>query len=150
MLPVTSGPLASAMPYAGVVLDAGPAVTHGLRTGQPLPVSIRPVTERVIRRDIQPLLAAVVLSQLADLVTFIAAIGRTGIQAEQNVLARELFLRAGDVGPVLLKTAAVLTLVLLVRRVGRRFPAYARPAAWVAISLGLIGLGSNIAFGLLG
>ena len=107
------------------------------------------MNERAIQRDLQPLLMAVVLSQVADLVTFIAAIGRTGIQAEQNLLARELFLRAGDTGPVLLKAAAVLTLVLLVRRVGRRFPDYARPAAWVAIGLGLVGLGSNIAFGLL-
>lgn len=107
------------------------------------------MTERALRRDLQPLLWAVILTQLTDLVTFIAAIGRTGIQAEQNVLARELFLRAGDIGPVLLKMAAVLTLVLLVRRVARRFPGYARPAAWVAIVLGLVGLGSNIAFGLL-
>lgn len=136
-----------------MVLRADGSVTHVLRTGGPRSSSIVDVTERALQRDIQrdlqPLLWAVVLSQLADLVTFIAAIGRTGIQAEQNILARELFLRAGDIGPVLLKMAAVLTLVLLVRRVGRRFPAYARPAAWVAIVLGLIGLGSNIAFGLL-
>jgi hypothetical protein len=124
-------------------------VTHVLRTGDPGLFSIDGVTERAIQRDLQPLLLAVILSQLCDLVTFIAAIGQTGIQAEQNVLARELFLRAGDAGPILLKAAAVLTLVLLVRRVGRRFPDYARPAAWVAIGVGLVGLGSNIAFGLL-
>ena len=92
---------------------------------------------------------AVILSQVGDLVTFIAAIGRTGIQAERNVLARELFLRAGDIGPILLKTAAVLTLVLLVRWVGRRFPLLARPAAWLAIVIGLVGLASNVGFGLL-
>jgi hypothetical protein len=133
-----------------VVLRAGGRLTHVLLTGGWRSVSIEGVTERALRRDLQPLLWAVVLAQLTDLVTFIAAIGRTGIQAEQNILARELFLRAGDVGPILLKVAAVLTLVLLVRRVGRRFPAYARPAAWLAIAFGLVGLGSNIAFGLLG
>ena len=112
--------------------------------------TIAGVKERVLRREIQPLLGGVILTQLGDLLTFIAAIGRTGIQAEQNFLARELFLRVGDVGPVLLKAAAVIVLVLLVRRVGQRFPAYAAPAAWLAIGLGLIGLGSNVLFGLLG
>lgn len=112
--------------------------------------TIAGVKERVLRRELQPLLGGVILTQLGDLLTFIAAIGRTGIQAEQNFLARELFIRAGDVGPVLLKAAAVIILVLLVRRVGQRFPAYAAPAAWLAIGLGLIGLGSNVLFGLLG
>lgn len=112
--------------------------------------TIAGVKDRVLRREMQPLLAVVILTQLGDLLTFIAAIGRTGIQAEQNFLARELFIRAGDVGPVLLKAAAVILLVLLVRRVGQRFSAYAAPAAWLAIGLGLIGLGSNVLFGLLG
>ena len=111
--------------------------------------TIAGVKEHVLRRELQPLLGAVVLTQLGDLLTFIAAIGRTGIQAEQNFLARELFIRAGDVGPVLLKAAAVIILVLLVRRVGQRFPAYAAPAAWLAVGLGLVGLGSNVLFGLL-
>jgi hypothetical protein len=112
--------------------------------------TIAGVKERVLGRDLPPLLAGVIVSQLGDLLTFIAAVGRTGIQAEQNFLARELFLRAGEVGPVLLKAAAVIVLVLLVRRVGQRFPAYAAPAAWLAIGLGAIGLGSNVLFGLLG
>lgn len=105
--------------------------------------------ERVLGQDLQPLLGGVILSQIGDLLTFIAAVGRIGIQSEQNLLARELFLRAGEVGPVLLKAAAVIVLVLLVRRVGQRFPAYAAPAAWLAIGVGLLGLGSNIVFGLL-
>lgn len=108
------------------------------------------VKERVLGLDyLQPLLAAVILSQIGDLVTFIAAIGRTGIQAEQNFLARELFLRVGEFGPVLLKVWAVIVLVLLVRRVAQRFPTYAAPAAWLAICVGLVGLGSNVFFGLL-
>jgi hypothetical protein len=112
--------------------------------------TIGDVKERVLGQDyLHPLLAAVILSQLGDLVTFIAAIGRTGIQAEQNFLARELFLRVGEFGPVLLKAAALIVLVLLVRRVAQRFPAYAAPAAWLAICVGLVGLGSNVVFGLL-
>ena len=112
--------------------------------------TITHVKERVLGQDyVHLLLAAVILSQLGDLVTFIAAIGRKGIQAEQNFLARELFIRAGDIGPVLLKAAAVILLVLLVRRVGQRFPTYTAPAAWLAICVGLVGLGSNVVFGLL-
>jgi hypothetical protein len=110
----------------------------------------RPVKERVLGQELlQPLLGLVILTQLGDLVTFIAAIGRTGIQAEQNFLARELFMRVGEFGPVLLKAAAVIVLVLLVRRVAQRFPAYAAPAAWVAIGLGVVGLGSNVLHGIL-
>ena len=106
--------------------------------------------ERVLGQELlQPLLGLVILTQLGDLVTFIAAIGRTGIQAEQNFLARELFLRAGEFGPALLKAAAVIAIILLVRRVAQRFPMYAAPAAWVAIGLGVVGLGSNVLFGLL-
>lgn len=108
------------------------------------------VKERVLGQDLlQPLLGLVILTQMGDLLTFIAAIGRTGIQAEQNFLARELFLRVGEFGPVLLKAAAVILLFLLVRRVGQRFPTYAAPAAWLAICVGVVGLGSNVLFGLL-
>jgi len=125
------------------------ADTGATDTSEALPHDRR-VKERVLGRELlQPLLGLVVLTQLADLVTFIAAIGRTGIQAEQNFLARELFLRVGDFGPALLKAAAVIALVLLVRRVAQRFPMYAAPAAWVAIGLGIVGVGSNVLFGLL-
>ena len=58
-------------------------------------------------------------------------------------------IRVGDFGPVLLKAAAVIVLVLLVRRVGQRFPTVAAPAAWLAIGLGVVGLGSNVLFGIL-
>ncbi len=108
------------------------------------------MTTRAIRSELPLLLAGVVLSQVADLVTFIAAVGHTGIEAEQNLLARALFLRVGDAGPVLLKVAAVLALVLLVRRVALRFPRLAAPAAWLAIGLGMLGFASNVVFGLLG
>jgi hypothetical protein len=111
--------------------------------------TIEGVKERVLSQDLPSLLGAVIVTQVGDLLTFIAAVGRTGIQAEQNFLARELFIRVGGAGPLLLKAAAVLILVLLVRRVGQRFPAYAAPAALLAVGLGLIGLGSNVLFGLL-
>jgi hypothetical protein len=110
----------------------------------------RSVISRALRSDLPWLLAGVVLTQLADLVTFIAAVGHTGIEAEQNLLARALFLRVGDAGPVLLKVAAVLTLVLLMRRVALRFPRLAAPAGWLAICLGMLGVASNVVFGLLG
>jgi len=98
--------------------------------------------------NLLPLAVGIVLSQVADLVTFIAAIPRTGIAAESNAIARELFLRAGVFGPALLKTAAVLLILLLVRRVALRFPQRAALAGWVAIGLGIIGASSNVLFGL--
>jgi hypothetical protein len=105
--------------------------------------------ERALHRGLVPLLALVILVQLGDLLTFILAIGRVGIQAERNFLARDLFLLVGDPGPVLLKAAAVITLILLVRRIAARFPRLAAPGAWLAIVVGLIGIGSNVVFGLL-
>jgi hypothetical protein len=125
-------------------------VTHVLLTRGGGSSTISGVKERVLGQDyLHLLLAGVILSQLGDLVTFIAAIGRTGIHAESNLLARELFLRVGEFGPVLLKAAALIVLLLLVRRVAQRFPSYAAPAAWLAISVGLLGLSSNVFFGLL-
>lgn len=124
-------------------------MTQVLRIPGTLSRTIAGMKERVLSQDIPSLLGAVIVAQVGDLLTFIAAIGRTGIGAEQNFLARELFLRVGAAGPLLLKAAAVIVLVLLVRRVGQRFPAYAAPAAWLAVGLGLIGLGSNVLFGLL-
>ena len=110
----------------------------------------RSVIARAFRSDLPWLLGGVVLAQVADLVTFIVAVGRTGIEAEQNILARALFIRFGDAGPALLKVAAVVTLVLLVRRVALRFPRLAAPAAGLAIGLGILGFASNVIFGLLG
>jgi hypothetical protein len=107
------------------------------------------VIARVLRIELPWLLAGVVLAQAADLATFMAAIGRTGIGAESNILARALYLRFGDAGPVMLKLAAVLTLVLLVRRVSARYPRLTAPAAGLAIAIGIAGLASNVIFGLL-
>ena len=124
-------------------------MTHVLRTPGRLSGTIAGVKERVLSQDLPYLLGAVIVTQVGDLLTFIAAIGRTGIQAEQNLLVRELFIRVGGAGPLLLKAAAIIGLVLLVRRVGQRFPAYAAPAAWLAIGFGLVGLASNVFYGLL-
>ena len=124
-------------------------MTHVLRTPRRLSATIGCVKDRVLSQDLPYLLGAVIVTQVGDLVTFIAAIGRTGIQAEQNLLVRELFIRVGGAGPLLLKAAAIIGLVLLVRRVGQRFPAYAAPAAWLAIGFGLVGLASNVFYGLL-
>jgi len=119
-------------------------------TSSRLPIgAVAPTSDRTVPANLLPLAAGIVLSQLADLVTFIAAIQRTGIDAESNTIARELFLRAGGFGPALLKAAAVLLILLLVRRVALRFPQRAALAGWVAIGLGIIGAGSNVLFGLL-
>jgi hypothetical protein len=96
------------------------------------------------------LFAGVVLAQAADLVTFILAIGRTGIGAEQNPLARTLFMQFGNAGPVFLKVAAVVVLVALLARVVHRFPRLALPSAGLAMGIGIMGFASNVAFGFLG
>ncbi|MFI5225692.1 MAG: hypothetical protein ACHQ3P_03355 [Candidatus Limnocylindrales bacterium] len=97
----------------------------------------------------RPLLLAVIVAQLADLVTFIPAVGVTGIGAEENPLARQLFALMGPAGPAAFKLIAVVALVLLVRRVAIRYPAAAFPAATLAIALGLLGMASNVVVGLL-
>jgi hypothetical protein len=104
---------------------------------------------RALRLNRRPLLAAVIAAQLADLVTFIPAVGRTGIEAEQNPLARALFVMMGAAGPAMLKVVTVMTLVFLVQRVATRFPSSTGPAASLAVALGLLGAASNVFFGLL-
>jgi hypothetical protein len=104
--------------------------------------------DRVLRLGGWQLLGAVFLAQISDLMTFIPAVGRTGIQAEANPIARDLFLLVGAPGPAFLKLFAVVALVLLVRRVAIRFPSYALPTAVVAIAVGLLGTLSNVLSGL--
>jgi hypothetical protein len=108
------------------------------------------VIARTLRSSAAWLLAGVVLAQAADLVTFIAAIRHTGIEAEQNLIARTLFMQFGDAGPVMLKGVAVLLLIALVRRVALRYPRLRAPAAGLAMGIGVLGLASNVAFGLVG
>jgi len=109
-----------------------------------------PPIERSFPRERRTLLLAVMVAQLADLATFLPAIALTGIQAESNPLARQLYLVAGDAGPIAFKAIAVVALVLLVRRVAVRFPRLAVPTAAVVIAIGLLGTASNIVGGLLG
>jgi hypothetical protein len=104
--------------------------------------------ERAVRPDRRLLLGTVIAAQLADLLTFVPAVGRTGIQAERNPLARELFVLMGAAGPAMLKVVALVALVLLVQRVAVRFPSSTVPAASFAVVLGLLGAASNVFFGL--
>ena len=115
-----------------------------------VPPRIDPAVERPFPREGRTLLLAVMVAQLADLATFLPAIALTGIQAESNPLARQLYLVAGDAGPVAFNAIAVVALVLLVRRVAVRFPRLAAPSAAIVIAIGLIGTASNIIGGLLG
>jgi len=107
------------------------------------------VVSRLGQADLSLLVRGIVAIQLADLTTFAAAVRRVGIDQESNAVARQLFAVAGDFGPVLLKVAATLTILLILRRIARRFPDRAPLAAWVAISVGLVGALSNVVVGLL-
>ena len=70
-----------------------------------------------------------------------------GQELLQPLLGLVILAQLGDL--VTFKAAAVIVLFLLVRRLGQRFPTYDAPAAWLAIGLGVVGLGSNVFFGIL-
>ncbi len=90
----------------------------------------------------------VIAAQLADLATFLPAVARIGIHAEQNPLARGLFETIGASGPALLKGGALAVLLVVLWRIAVRFPAYAGRSGALAIGLGLLGTWSNLAFAL--
>jgi hypothetical protein len=93
--------------------------------------------------------AAVAAVELLDLATFVPAIGRVGIGAEGNPLARTLYLSLGPWGPAALKAAGVAIILLALARVVRRYPTFVFPSAALATGIGLFGVASNVAFGLL-
>lgn len=103
---------------------------------------------RAIPHRYAALLAAVVMAQVLDLLTFIPAVARVGIGAESNPLAQVLYLSAGPLGPALLKVAAIVVMILAMSRVVRRFPRYARPSAALLVGIGLLGASSNLLNGL--
>ena len=94
------------------------------------------------------LFALVVVAQLTDLVTFLAAIANVGIHAEQNPVARGLFGSLGSAGPAVYKVVAIGLIVLVLWRIAVRFPGYAGRSAALAVALGALGAWSNVAFGL--
>ena len=94
------------------------------------------------------LLAAVNAAQLADMVTFLPAVRRVGIQAEENPIVREAFSVLGAAGPIALKAFSVAMVVLLLSRVMVRFPRHALLPTAIAVTFGLLGAWSNIVFGL--
>jgi len=96
----------------------------------------------------QRLFFVVIVAQLADLATFLPAVARNGIHAEQNPLARGLFESIGTAGPAVLKVGALAIVLLVLWRIAVRFPAYAWRSGALAIGLGLFGAWSNIAFAL--
>ena len=95
------------------------------------------------------LYVAVVAVQLLDLLTFIPAVAKVGIGAESNPLARTLYHAVGAFGPAGLKVAAIAIMILGLSHVVRRFPNLVWPTAAVVFTIGLIGAGSNIVFGLM-
>jgi hypothetical protein len=102
----------------------------------------------VSRPPLRYLLAVVAIAQLCDLLTFLPAVGRVGIGAEQNPLARYLYEALGAAGPAALKVAVVVTLLALLTRVVRRYPRFWAPPVGLALALGVVGTWSNVVFGL--
>jgi|GEM_PF-1946271 len=114
-------------------------------TLDPLELSV----PRAIPNRLRVLPCVVAVAQLLDLATFVPAVARVGIGAESNPMARALYLNVGPLGPAALKAAAIVIILLVLARIGRRFPAYVRPAAALGVGIGLCGFASNVAFGLL-
>jgi hypothetical protein len=96
-----------------------------------------------------PVFIAVAAVELLDLATFIPAVGRVGVSAEGNPLARTLYLSAGPLGPTALKAAGIAIILLALARVVRRFPTLVLPSAALVLGIGLFGVASNVLFGLL-
>jgi hypothetical protein len=94
-------------------------------------------------------LAAVAAVELLDLATFIPAVTRMGVGAEDNPLARTLYLLAGPLGPAALKAAATSIILLALARVVRRFPGKVLPSAVLASAIGLFGVASNVGVALI-
>ncbi len=102
----------------------------------------------VARPPARYLLAVVAIAQLCDLLTFLPAVGRVGIGAEQNPLARFLYTVLGAAGPAALKIVVVIALLALLARVVRRYPRFWAPPVVLAVALGALGTWSNVVFGL--
>jgi threonine/homoserine efflux transporter RhtA len=91
----------------------------------------------------------VAVAQLLDLVTFVPAVARVGINAESNPFARTLYQSVGPLGPATLKAAAIAIMLLALVRVARRFPTRVALSAAILAGIGLLGAASNLMFGLL-
>jgi hypothetical protein len=104
---------------------------------------------RSIPHKYTAVLAVVAAVELLDLATFIPAVTRMGVGAEDNPLARTLYLVAGPLGPAALKAAGTAIILLALARVVRRFPTKALPSAALASAIGLFGVASNIGVALI-
>ena len=89
------------------------------------------------------ILLGVAVAQLADAVTFAAAISRYGIGVESNAWAVELFSLAGLDGVLLAKLAVVVTALMLLAISARRFPRLLVLGGAAATGIGLIGFVTN-------
>ena len=91
------------------------------------------------------LVIAIVVAQLADLVTFLVGVAHTGPYAEQNPLVRALYITSGAVGPTLLKVAMLGLVIYLLVRLSERYQLRgAAPAALLVVLVGLIGVWGNV------
>ena len=97
-----------------------------------------------------PLFTVVIIGQLADLATFMMAVARVGIGAEQNVLVRALYGQFGASGPLVLKLLALATVLPLLWYVGYRWPSRLLGAVLVSVLIAVVGVYGNIAHGIVG
>ena len=91
------------------------------------------------------ILAALVLAQLIDALTFTIGVSRFGIDLESNGLAAWLYLSTGLDGVLLTKGAVLLTTIGLLVATAARFPRLLVWGGAAATSIGLLGFATNTA-----
>ena len=84
-------------------------------------------------------LAAVLVAQLADAISFGYGVSRFGIQLEANALMRGAYEVAGFAGVYLFKGAAVLTVITMLVLARQRYPRFVKYGAIAATAMGLLG-----------
>lgn len=87
--------------------------------------------------------AAVLVAQLADTITFAIGVANHGIGLEGNPLMRAAYELAGLGGVVGAKTTAVGLVLTLIVVAGGRFPRLVTVGGGAAAGFGLLGAGTN-------
>lgn len=89
------------------------------------------------------ILVGMLLAQLADAVTFAAAVNRLGIEAESNRWAVALFSSGGIDAVLVGKLIAIVVMIGLIAHAASRFPKLLVMGGATATSLGLLGFVTN-------
>lgn len=88
---------------------------------------------------IRPVLALLLVAQLADAISFVIGVPVVGIHGEANGIARLAFDAGGVSGVILLKGAGILATLAILVYSAPRFPRMALAGASTALAFGVLG-----------